>query len=86
MSVFEVRNQHILATGGSSGFGRHFAHFLAGNGAKLTQAARRAVVETAVSLTEGQKETKKPNDFWSEWQDLNLRPLRPERVVSLATP
>jgi len=21
--------------------------------------------------------------FWSEWQDLNLRPLRPERVVSL---
>ena len=21
----------------------------------------------------------KPNDFWSEWQDLNLRPLRPER-------
>jgi hypothetical protein len=22
---------------------------------------------------------KKSNDFWSEWQDLNLRPLRPER-------
>ncbi len=24
-------------------------------------------------------ETKNPNDFWSEWQDSNLRPLRPER-------
>jgi NAD(P)-dependent dehydrogenase (short-subunit alcohol dehydrogenase family) len=42
MSVFEVRNQHILVTGGSSGLGRHFAHFLATNGAKVTLAARRA--------------------------------------------
>jgi NADP-dependent 3-hydroxy acid dehydrogenase YdfG len=42
LSVFEVRNQHILVTGGSSGFGRHFAHFLASNGAKVTLAARRA--------------------------------------------
>jgi hypothetical protein len=25
------------------------------------------------------KKGKKPNDYWSEWQDLNLRPLRPER-------
>jgi NAD(P)-dependent dehydrogenase (short-subunit alcohol dehydrogenase family) len=40
--VFEVRDQHILVTGGSSGFGRHFARFLAGNGAKVTLAARRA--------------------------------------------
>jgi hypothetical protein len=24
------------------------------------------------------KKGKKPNDYWSEWQDLNLRPLRPE--------
>ena len=22
---------------------------------------------------------KNSNDYWSEWQDLNLRPLRPER-------
>jgi hypothetical protein len=22
------------------------------------------------------------SDFWSEWQDLNLRPPRPERVLS----
>ena len=40
MPVFEVRDQHILVTGGSSGFGRHFAQFLAGNGAKVTLAAR----------------------------------------------
>ena len=40
--MFEVSNQHILVTGGSSGFGRHFARFLASNGAKVTLAARRA--------------------------------------------
>ena len=40
--VFEVTDQHILITGGSSGFGRHFARFLAANGAKVTLAARRA--------------------------------------------
>jgi NAD(P)-dependent dehydrogenase (short-subunit alcohol dehydrogenase family) len=40
--VFEINDQHILVTGGSSGFGRHFAHFLADNGAKITLAARRA--------------------------------------------
>jgi NAD(P)-dependent dehydrogenase (short-subunit alcohol dehydrogenase family) len=31
-----------LITGGSSGFGRHFARFLAGKGARVTLAARRA--------------------------------------------
>ncbi|WP_461352720.1 SDR family NAD(P)-dependent oxidoreductase [Bradyrhizobium sp. USDA 4454] len=41
MPVFEVRDRHVLVTGGSSGFGRHFAGFLAGNGAKVTLAARR---------------------------------------------
>src|SRR6201981_697956 len=40
--LFEISNQHILVTGGSSGFGRHFARFLASNGAKVTLAARRA--------------------------------------------
>lgn len=40
--MFEINDQHILVTGGSSGFGRHFAHFLADNGAKITLAARRA--------------------------------------------
>jgi NAD(P)-dependent dehydrogenase (short-subunit alcohol dehydrogenase family) len=42
MHVFEINDQHILVTGGSSGFGRHFARFLAGKGAKITLAARRA--------------------------------------------
>ena len=42
MPVFEVNDQHILVTGGSSGFGRHFARFLASNGARVTLAARRA--------------------------------------------
>ena len=42
MPVFEVANQHILVTGGSSGFGRHFARLLASNGARVTLAARRA--------------------------------------------
>lgn len=42
MPVFEITNQHILVTGGSSGFGRHFARLLANNGAKVTLAARRA--------------------------------------------
>jgi len=40
--VFEIDNQHILVTGGSSGFGRHFARLLTSNGAKVTLAARRA--------------------------------------------
>jgi len=40
--VFEINDQHILVTGCSSGFGRHFARFLAGKGAKITLAARRA--------------------------------------------
>ena len=40
--MFEVEGRHILITGGSSGFGRHFASFLAGNGARITLAARRA--------------------------------------------
>jgi NAD(P)-dependent dehydrogenase (short-subunit alcohol dehydrogenase family) len=42
MPVFDVTNQHILVTGGSSGFGRHFARSLASHGAKVTLAARRA--------------------------------------------
>jgi NAD(P)-dependent dehydrogenase (short-subunit alcohol dehydrogenase family) len=40
--VFDIHDQHILVTGGSSGFGRHFARFLANNGARVTVAARRA--------------------------------------------
>jgi NAD(P)-dependent dehydrogenase (short-subunit alcohol dehydrogenase family) len=40
--VFEIEGMHILVTGGSSGLGRHFARFLANNGAHVTLAARRA--------------------------------------------
>ena len=40
--MFEIDDQHILVTGGSSGLGRHFAQFLASKGAKVTLAARRA--------------------------------------------
>jgi len=48
--VFDIRDQHVLVTGGSSGLGRHFARFVAGNGAKVTLAARRAeALESAVA-------------------------------------
>jgi NAD(P)-dependent dehydrogenase (short-subunit alcohol dehydrogenase family) len=40
--MFEIDHQHIMVTGGSSGFGRHFARVLAERGAKVTLAARRA--------------------------------------------
>jgi NAD(P)-dependent dehydrogenase (short-subunit alcohol dehydrogenase family) len=40
--VFEITGRHILVTGASSGLGRHFARFLANNGAHVTLAARRA--------------------------------------------
>jgi len=48
--VFDIKDQHIVVTGGSSGFGRHFARFLAGNGARVTLAARRA--EALASVVE----------------------------------
>jgi len=34
--MFDIADRHILVTGGSSGFGRHFARFVAGKGAKVT--------------------------------------------------
>lgn len=40
--MFEIDGKHVLVTGGSSGFGRHFARFLASKGASVTLAARRA--------------------------------------------
>jgi hypothetical protein len=36
-------------------------------------------VESVVDSADGLDQKKNSNDFWSEWQDLNLRPLRPER-------
>jgi len=40
--VFEIDGKHVLVTGGSSGFGRHFARLLASKRANVTLAARRA--------------------------------------------
>src|SRR5262245_48314497 len=42
MAVFDIKDQDILVTGGSSGLGRPFAQFLAASGAKVRLAARRA--------------------------------------------
>jgi hypothetical protein len=60
--------------------GHHHPDHLHGAAAAIGQKGRYvSVVETVVNLTEARKETKKPNESWSEWQDSNLRPLRPER-------
>jgi len=54
MRVFEVANQHVLVTSGSSGFGHHFARLLASNSARVTLAARRAeALSSAVSEING---------------------------------
>ena len=37
-----------------------------------------SVVESVVDSDTGSNQKKKPNDYWSEWQDSNLRPLLPE--------
>jgi NAD(P)-dependent dehydrogenase (short-subunit alcohol dehydrogenase family) len=48
--VFDIHDKHILVTGASSGLGRHFAQFLAANGAKVTLAARRVeALQSAVA-------------------------------------
>jgi NAD(P)-dependent dehydrogenase (short-subunit alcohol dehydrogenase family) len=39
--IFSLAGKTALVTGASSGFGRHFAHVLAGAGAKVALAARR---------------------------------------------
>jgi hypothetical protein len=61
-------------------YGHHHPDFLQGAATAIGQKSRYvSVAETVVNLTEGRNQAKKPNDIWSEWQDLNLRPLRPER-------
>jgi NAD(P)-dependent dehydrogenase (short-subunit alcohol dehydrogenase family) len=51
--VFEIDGRHVLITGGSSGFGRHFARMLAARGARVTLAARRveALEEGVAEIT-----------------------------------
>ena len=60
--------------------GHHHPDLLQGAATAIGRKTRFvSVVETVVGLTEKANEPKKPNEIWSEWQDSNLRPLRPER-------
>jgi integrase len=64
-------------------YGHHHPDHLQGAAQAIGRKDRYvSVAETVAILTEGQNQTKKPNEIWSEWQDSNLRPLRPERTVS----
>ena len=61
-------------------YGHHHPDYLQGAASAITQKERYvSVAKTVANLTEDQNQKKNPNDFWSEWQDSNLRPLRPER-------
>jgi integrase len=61
-------------------YGHHHPDYLQGAASAITQKERYvSVAETVVNLTGGRNQNKNLNDFWSEWQDSNLRPLRPER-------
>jgi NAD(P)-dependent dehydrogenase (short-subunit alcohol dehydrogenase family) len=40
-STFSMQGKHVAITGASSGFGAHFAHLLAGEGAQVSLGARR---------------------------------------------
>ena len=61
-------------------YGHHHPDFLRGAATAIGQKARYvSVVESVVGLAEPIPEMKKPEVSWSEWQDSNLRPLRPER-------
>jgi NAD(P)-dependent dehydrogenase (short-subunit alcohol dehydrogenase family) len=50
--MFRLDGKHALVTGASSGLGRHFAHTLAGAGARVTLAARReqALADSVAAL------------------------------------
>jgi integrase len=61
-------------------YGHHHPDYLHGAAAAIGQKNRYvSVVESVVDSGTGGDQKKKSNDYWSEWQDLNLRPLRPER-------
>jgi integrase len=61
-------------------YGHHHPDHLQGAAAAIGQKGRFvSVAETVADLTEDRNQNKKANDYWSERQDLNLRPLRPER-------
>ena len=61
-------------------YGHHHPDYLQGAAAAIGQKGRYvSVVESVVDSGITSDQNKKPNEFWSEWQDSNLRPLRPER-------
>jgi integrase len=66
-------------------YGHHHPDYLQGAATAIGQKSRYvSVVESVVDSGTTNDKKKKSNDYWSEWQDLNLRPLRPERAVSLS--
>ncbi|MHC2336541.1 hypothetical protein [Bradyrhizobium sp. USDA 4454] len=61
-------------------YGHHHPDHLHGAAAAIGQKARYvSLVKSVVDLGTAIDEKKKPKEIWSEWQDSNLRPLRPER-------
>ena len=65
-------------------YGHHNPDHLQGAALAIGQKGRYVSgVESVVDLATTDNQNKKPNDIWSEWQDLNLRPLRPERSEPL---
>src|SRR6266567_7835498 len=51
-------------------YGHHHPDHLHGAATAIGQKGRYvSVAETVVNLTEDRNQKKKPNDFWSEWQD-----------------
>ena len=61
-------------------YGHHHPDFLQGAATAIGQKGRYvSVVESVVDSGTTSDQNKKPSDYWSERQDLNLRPLRPER-------
>jgi integrase len=61
-------------------YGHHHPDYLQGAAAAIGRKDRYvSVAETVVNLTQDRNQKKNSNEIWSEWQDSNLRPLRPER-------
>jgi hypothetical protein len=63
-------------------YGHHHPDFLHGAAHAITFKHRVSVVETVVGLEDARERRLKAQLItWSEWQDSNLRPLRPERFT-----
>ena len=61
-------------------YGHHHPDYLQSAAAAIGRKSRYVSgVESGVDLGTDRDQKKKPNDYWSERQDSNLRPLRPER-------